>query len=325
MAEWSFLVPPDVTVTVRASKKPRLLARALGREIARQPNATLLLDLDADPGSSPGLTARGSYKAIAWRCQVEMQQEGRWTLVWRSPLFREYLAFHIAVLPALRRLLLDRNIALVIGAACASGDTATVLAGDTGSGKTAALLATAAAGAQFIGDEYISISAAGEVTPVVRVLALRRRTLAGAPEFARRLTAGQRIELSSAALAARISVGKIDPLVYVSSARLGLTVAPERSTPISTLVWLERGNGPAFPEPISVTEAVDALRQVQQAHDRAYGGIGELLLFQDDSQRWRETLERGLQHIRCLRATAGDAIDSIIGVTLPEAVAKPSP
>jgi hypothetical protein len=330
MGEWSFLVPPDITVTLRARSKPALLARCLGDETAHQPNATLLLDLAA--GNDAGSIARGRYKTIPWSCRVSPRPDGRQTLAWHSPLLREYLALHVALLPALRRLLLERSVALVVGAAFESGGAATVLSGDTGSGKTSALLSVLARGARLIGDEYIGIATTGEVTPALRVLALRRATLAGAPELSRNLTARRRLALRVAALAARCSGGRLDPLVHVSPADLGVSLAPERGARAARLFWLERAAGGASRrEPMDTGEALKALARVQEAHDHAYGGLATLLMPSGgDAARWRETLARGLHDVQCVRVAvppgplAPDVLHDLLSPALPEALARPS-
>jgi hypothetical protein len=318
VAEWSFLVPPDITVTLCASKRPSLLTRALGPEIAREPNATLVLDLGGGIDASAPIE-HGRYKTVPWRSQVTAHG-GKQNIAFQSPLFREYLAMHIALLPALRQLLLDRNVALIAGAACASGYGATLLAGETGAGKTAALLAAAARGVLLIGDEYVGVSTAGAVTPVLRVFALRRGTLAAEPERARRLSGRRRLALLLALLAARLSFGRLDPLVHVSPAELGVELAPDRPQPIATLLWLDRA-APENPQPMTASDAVEALLGVQQAHDRAYGVPPD-----SNAVRWRETLSRGLERVRRLRAAAPLApgvLDGVVAAGSSEAVARP--
>ena len=176
-------------------------------------------------------------------------------------------------------------------------------------------------GAQLIGDEYVSISASGEVTPALRVLALRLRALAGVPEMAQRLSAQRRLALLVAGLASRISIGRIDPLVHVSPTELGLLLARERASPLSTLLWLDSAASPE-PKPMSAADAVDALMRVSQAHDRAYG-----VALGGDATRWRETLSRGLERVRCLRVGAPLApgvLESIMGAGSPDAVVAPT-
>ena len=320
MPEWSFSVTPDLTVTLRAPQRPPLLARALGSEIEGEPNPALVLDLGGKIHSSAP-SQRGRYKTFPWRLQIRTLA-GKQTVVFRSPLFREYLALHIALLSALRDLLLDRDSALVTGAACASKSGATLLAGRTGRGKTAALLAAAARGAQLIGDEYVSVSASGEIIPFLRVLALRRGALAAAPELAQRLSGRRQAALLVAALALRISRGRLDPLVHMSPAELGLASAQDRAFPLSTLLWLDSA-APPDPSPMSTKDAVDALMGVSQAHDRLYG-----VHMGSNEARWRETLSRGLSRVRCLRAGAPLApgvLDSVMNLASPGVVVEPAP
>ena len=327
MSDWSFLVPPGISVTLRARSKPALLARCLGDETAPAANRTLLLDFTA-AGDGPGAPARGRYKGIPWRCRVDARPEGSCTLAFRSPLLREYLALHIALLPALRRLLLERNVALVLGAAFASAEAATVLSGETGSGKTAALLAALASGAQVIGDEFVGIAATGEVAPVLRVLALRRATLAAAPRL--RPSPARRRQLRAAALAATLSGGRLDPLVHVSPTELGVSVAGHAAR-LSTLIWLERADVPApRREPIDAAQVIDAIARAQAGHDGAYAVPGTLGMGEKDVSRWRETLARALRDVQCLRVAlppgsiATDALRDLV-TPPPEAIARPSP
>lgn len=311
MPEWSFAVPPGVTVTLRASKRPALLARALGRESEQIADATLVLDLGGEIDTSAPRQS-GRYKAIPWRYQRK-ERDGRKTIVFRSAALREYLALHIALLPALRELLLERDTALVVGAAFGSQGSATVLAGETGRGKTSALLTAAAHSGQVIGDEYVGISTSGEVTPVLRVLGLRKGTLAALPELAHRLSAQRRLGLMVASLVARISLGRLDPLVHVSPEEMGLVSTPGSAVPLSTLVWLDSA-APREPAGMSTADAVAALLGMSQAHDAAYGVPGY------DATHWCETLSRGLERVRCFRAgapLAAGVLASVLGVGAP--------
>jgi hypothetical protein len=320
MSDWAFLVLPGISVTLRARTKPALLARCLGDETTPPPNPTLLLDLTGSDGS--GARTQGRYKGIAWRCRVSDH-----AIAFRSPLLREYLALHIALLPALRRLLLERDIALVLGAAFESADAATVLSGETGSGKTAALLAVLADGPRLIGDEYIGIAATGAVTPVLRVLALRRATLAATPVL--RLTATRRLQLRASALAATLSGRRLDPLVHVSPAELGISVS-DHAARLSTFVWLERAADEPLRTPMNATQGIDALARAQQAHDRAYAVPGTLIMREEDISRWRETLARAFLAVSCWRVTLppgpldADALSELVSPS-PQAITGPSP
>jgi hypothetical protein len=313
MSDWSFLVPPDVGVTLRARTRPALLARCLGDETAPVAHPALLIDFTA-AADGAGALVRGRYKGVPWRCLVEQRDGGR-RIAFRSPLLREYLTLHIALLPALRRLLLERDVALVTGATFVKNGGATVLTGLAGSGKTAALLAMLANGAQLIGDEYAGISGAGEVTPVLRVIALRRAALGAAPELSQRLTPTRRLMLRAAVLGGALSMRRLDPLVHVSPGELGLT-SKGSATPLSRLVWLERSAGGPRRAPMDTAQAIDALRRALEAHDTAYGVSAALAI---DSSRWRETLARGLRDVECARVTlplrplAPEAIRDLIG------------
>ncbi len=301
MSDWSFDVPPDITVTLRASKRPALLARCLGSEVAPHAVPTLFLELGAKDVT--GDIAQGRYRGVPWRCGVTARPDGRLALSWRSPLLREYLALHIALLPALRRLLLQRDIALITGAAFASGGKATVLAGETGSGKTALLLAALGSGARLSGDEYIGVSAAGVVTPVLRVIALRSAALAAAPQLARRLSARRGLALRAAATAALVTARRLDPLVHVAPDELGLEGGTNGGA-LSRIVWLERGNGSGRrSEPARAEDVIEALARAAARHDDVYGVSDALRSDESGASRWRDVLARGLAGARCERLT----------------------
>ena len=129
---------------------------------------------------------------------------------------REYLAMHIALLPAVRLLLTKRGIAQISGAAFAKDGNATVLAGPTGTGKTSLLLGALQRGAHFVGDEYVGLSSDGGVSPIARSLALRSATLSLAPTAAGRLSGPRRVALR---LAAFVRSRRTGPVSAVRAAR----------------------------------------------------------------------------------------------------------
>ncbi len=299
MAEWSFLVPPGISVTLRASKRPALLARCLGNEVAPHVVPSLLLELGT--GEQTDQDAQGRYKGVPWRCGVTARPDGRLALSWRSPLLREYLALHIALLPALRRLLLQRDVALITGAAFASGGDATVLAGETGSGKTALLLAALGSGARLVGDEYIGVSATGVVTPVLRVIALRSAALGAVPQLGQRLSARRRLELRTATTARLLTGRRLDPLVHVSPDELGIEGGATGSA-LSRVVWLERGDrSEQRNETRRVEDVIEALARAAARHDDVYSVPAALRSDESAAARWRDVLASGLRNVRCQR------------------------
>ncbi len=313
---WSYRVPPDIAVTVRAKARPGLLSRCLGEESAVEGEASLLLDL-ASRGDERSLesgehvrTVRGVYKAIPWSCRISRRSDGGWNLGFKSLLLREYLALHIALLPVLKRLLLDREVALVTGAAFEVDGAGTLVAGLTGRGKTTVLLGALERGANLIGDEYLGLSASAAMTPVVRALALRRTTLDLAPQALRRLRQSRRFALRFAELVTRLTRGRLDPLVHVSPAELEWArSSPDKPVPVRRLFWLDAqsGDGELRCEPMDLHDAVEQLARMQTRHDVAYGDIGALLDVSDgagctdNGSRWRATLERGLSGVDCYR------------------------
>jgi hypothetical protein len=254
---------------------------------------------------------RGRYKGIPWRCSV-----GGASISFSSRIAWEYLALHIALLPALRRLLLDRGIGMVGAAAFELDGEATVLAGLTGSGKTSLLLAALERGAAFAGDEYVGIGESGEVTPIIRSIALRQDTFALAPSLAPRLSARTRIALQSAALARRLTLRRLDPLVHLRPEELRVPSAGEGALPLRRLNWIEPGPGSARVEPLPASDVIERIAIMQAMHDRAYGDLGAQFdaargCDRDDAAARRAVLERGLADVACFR------------VVVPEGAAPP--
>ena len=313
MADWHYCVPPDLLVRIRAPKRPALLSRVLGEEApagepslvldlaSRTPATAGVLSIDRTAGSR---TVRGVRKMVPWSCTISSVAEGPLAIEFHSPVLREYLAFHIALLPALRRLLLHRNVALIPGAAFERNGEVTVLAGMTGGGKTSLLLGALERGAQLVGDEYIALSETGDVTPVVRVLALRRGTLGLAPKVAGRLSASRHVALRAAEIASAVTRGRLDPLSHVSPAELRLP-AERAGGAVRRLFWLEPDGGAAL-EPMTARSAMQQLSMMQAVHDLAFGDIGPFLDPEscagvDQEARWRSVIERGLQDATCYR------------------------
>jgi hypothetical protein len=307
MPDFAFLVPPDAGLSVRSRTKPKLLSQLFDGVSDRKVPPSVLLNLLAEERN---LTERretsGRYKGVPWRCTISA--DGATPLIsFRSPVAQEYLALHIALLPTIRRLLLDRSVAFVGAAAFASEGRATVLAGATGSGKTSLLLGALERGAAFLGDEYLGIGDTGGASAIVRAFALREETLALAPSIAARLSPSRRRSLLAASLARRLTRGLLEPLVHVPPAEVGVPVANSPLLPMKRLVWIEpaRGEVPRI-EPISVPDIIDRLAIMQTMHDKAYGDLG--VLFDgarghvgEYPSRWRAVLERGLGQVACLR------------------------
>lgn len=339
MTAWNYRVPPNITVTVKARNRPTLLSRCLGEETPVGDSSSFALDLAArsertgrgplslEPASS-ALTVRGVYKAIPWSCRILRRDDGGWTAEFSSPLLREYLALHVVLLPALRRLLLESGVGLIAGAAFEREGAATILAGLTGHGKTTALLGAVERGASLIGDEYLGLSESAGVTPVVRAIALRRATLALAPRTLRRLRPNRRIALRAARIASLVTKGRLEPLIHVSPSELGARAAGTPSR-VERLFWLEMGGamGPRVRcEPIDAGEAVDHLATIQAVHDLAYGDMGAFLdpAGAGYAMRWRETIERGLRRVSCYRMAvpasrdaASEMLEHLLGPAEP--------
>ena len=109
----------------------------------------------------------------------------------------------------------------------------------------------------------------------------------------------RRLALRTAALAAGLTLRRLDPLVHVSPEELGITTTAGSSR-VSTLLWLTRGLA-ADRAPMDTVSAVDALQAMQATHDRAFGVPDALAA---DAHRWRDVLARGLREVRCLRVVA---------------------
>ncbi len=310
-----YTVEPDLTIAVRTKKTPKLLASMFGPETQGE-SAELTLDLTGDDdvqnqdGASAGLTARGVYKAVPWSCSLSRGDDGRWRLGFKSLAMREYLAMHIALLPALWLLLTTRSVALVSGAAFASDGMATVLAGPTGTGKTSLLLGAVQRGAQLVGDEYVGLSSDGGVSPIARSLALRSATMALAPEAANRLSGPRRMALRIAELVSTATQARLEPLSHLRPEELGLNVATGPAN-IRRIVWLEAIETDQSPslQPMSREDVVQQLALRQAVHQVAYGDITPFLEAvaggEDADARWRRTLMDGLANVECLRLTFG--------------------
>ena len=340
MAEWRYRVGPGIEIAISARRKPGLLTRILGGEVAGDAEPSLVLDLGARgesaaagaPGqgsASEPATVRGVYKGISWSFSV--QREGdRWRVAFRSRLFQEYLAFHIALLPALQRLLLDRALTLIHGAAFSSHDGATLLAGMTGSGKTALLLGAIRKGGEFIGDEYLSLSDAGTITPLVHTLALRQASLRLSGGSLQLLSPLRRLALRTATAAAALTGRRLDPLSHVAPHELGLPVAAGIGFQARRFFWLESGE-PELPvtcEPMPSEEVVGKLSLMQQVHDAAYGDLGPTFdaaagrATDEHTKRWRATLARGLTDVNCYRVryprrNLSQALDQVLSLERP--------
>jgi hypothetical protein len=280
----------------------------LGSEVGASRPPDLLLDLASRSDKLTEHQARRSYKGVPWHCSAS-QTAGTPTLSFTSPFVREYLALHIALLPALRRLLLDRAVAFVGAAAFESDGAATVLAGLTGSGKTSLLLGALERGAAFVGDEYLGVGETGRVTPVVCAIALRQETLALAPTVASRLGLARRRALRAASLTRRLTWGRLEPLVHVPPAELGARIASAQALPIRRLIWIEQAVGSPRLEPLAVSDVIDRLAIIQTMHDKAYGDLGALFdrargHAEDYPARWRAILQNGLRDVTCSRLLA---------------------
>ena len=308
-----YTVAPDLNIAVRTKKAPKLLASMFGPE-TQGDSAELTLDLigaegsQKEDGTSVSSTARGVYKAIPWSCSLFAGSDGCWTLGFKSLAMREYLAMHIALLPALRLLLTNRSVALTSGAAFAEDGAATVLAGPTGTGKTSLLLGSLQRGAHFVGDEYVGLSSEGAVSPIARSLALRLATLTLAPEAAERLSGPRRVALRIAELISTATRARLEPLSHLRPEELGLQVASDPAK-VRRIVWLEAADSDQSPklEAMSSEDIVRHLALRQAVHQVAYGDITPFLEAvagcEDADARWRRTLIDGLADVECLRLT----------------------
>lgn len=308
MAEWSYVIPPDIGLTIRARRQPKLLGRCLGDEVPAMAEPALYLDLNPHAERLGGKIVRGVYKSVPWSIMFSEREDGTRVLAWKSPLLSEYLALHIALLPALRVLLLKRGIALIGGAAFEHEGATTVIAGQTGIGKTAALVGALSRGRKLIGDEYVGLSESGEVTAVVRALALRRATLDLAPRLLHRLSPARRAQLALGELARHLTLGRLDPLVHISASELRLPAASVSGAPLKTLLWLESSRaGRSGYEPLSTNDAVTNMTMMREAHDWAYGTPPSAAM---DMQSWRAALERSLAGVSCYRVFVSRASES---------------
>ena len=322
MSLWSYCVPPDIRVSVQTPHRSSFLSRCLGEEIPGPGEPALLLDLvsrrkeqprgllSADPVDG-ALTVRGVHKAIPWSSRISRRSGEGWTLAFSSPILREYLALNIALIPSLRRLLLERGVAFLSCAAFEMDGTATLLAGLTGRGKTTLLLGALERGARLIADQGLGLGENAEVTPVVRALALRQETLALAPQMLRRLKPGRRSALRAGQVTAHLTRRRLQPLLFLSPSELGVSPVDGGWPRVRRLFWLESEPGTESGvrcERMDVRDAVTQLSIIQAVHNLLYGDLGDFLdaaggklTGMDYGSRWRGTLERGLEGASCYR------------------------
>lgn len=308
-----YTIEPDLKVAVHTNKAPELLVNMFGPETPDD-GAELTLDLTGgneaqnEERTSVGSIARGVYKAVPWSCSLSLSDDGGWTLGFKSLAMREYLAMHIALLPALRLRLTMRSIALISGAAFANDGAATVLAGPTGTGKTSLLLGALQRGAQFVGDEYVGLSSGGAVSPIARALALRSATLALAPAAAARLSGSRRVALRIAELVSTVTRARLEPLSHMRPEQLGLQIATEAAD-VRRFVWLEAAEPDRPPrlESMSGEAVVRQLALRQAVHQVAYGDMTPFLEAaancEEADGRWRRALIEGLTDVECVRLT----------------------
>lgn len=321
LTAWTYRLPPDIRVRVEARKKPGLLSDVLGEEMESEGEAALVLDVGArpfEPIRSPlsvaaggrAIAVRGMRKAVPWSCSIEAREPEGWRIAFRSPMMREFLAWHVALIPALRLLLLDRGAALVGGAAFEMGGGATMLAGLPGSGKTALLLGALEQGARLIGDEYLGLTEGGEVLPAARVLALRQGTFALAPGRLERLSARRRSALRLAKRTAGLTRGRLQPLVHVPASEFDALPSGGEAVPVRRLIWLEASEAAdgVSREPMERREAVEKLVLLKSLHDLAFGDIGVFINSTRPERasvqltsRWWEIAERALRDVECVR------------------------
>lgn len=325
MTTWSYRPLADLALAVRARHAPRLLATLLGPEAPPAGEPSLVLDLTPETAVAPlaldgegVVSVRGSYKGVPWSCRLTPRGEGSWEIAFRSAVFRDYLAFHTALLPVLRRLLLARGVALVSGAAFELDGETTLVAGPPGSGKTKTLLAALARGGRLIGDEYLGLREDGELVPLVRAIALRRGSLAES-KLGGRLPRRDHVALRVQALLSTITRGRLQPLLHIAPAGLGITVA-EPGRRVGRFLWLEPDSSTTNTiDALPIAEAVRRLLLMQRAHDVWYGDVGALLPASDYAARWSEIVSPALDgafraRVSCAtgRSLPRDLLDGLV-------------
>ncbi len=307
MPSWQYAVSPDVTFSVRTGRgKPALLSRTFGPEVV-DGEAGITLDIGGgdDHDDIVTTTARAIYKAVPWSCQIAHTSR-TWKLRFRSPAMREYLAMHIALLPTLRHELATRGVALVAGGAYEDDSGATVIAGTTGAGKTSLLLGSLGRGSRFVGDEYVGLSGAGNVSPVVKSLALRRASLALVPGAADKLSTSGKVGLLAAEFVTTLTQRRLEPLSHVRPEELGMSVVDGEHN-VKRLIWLEPSSAEEAPALVRMTEDELIQRFVERdaVHQEAYGDISlrlQSLAGRDEARiGWRRSLEACLLNVECYR------------------------
>ncbi len=307
MPSWRYAVSPNITFSVRTRRRrPTLLSRTFGPEVTHgEPEVVLDLGGSAEHDDGTATTTRAVYKAVPWSCEIGRTGEA-WRLRFRSPAVREYLAMHIALLPALRYELAMRGVALIPGGAYEDDGGATVIAGPTGAGKTSLLLGSLGRGSRFVGDEYVGLSNTGHVSPVVRSLALRRASLALVPGALDKLSTSRRVGLLAAEFVTTLTQRRLEPLSHVRPEELGMKVA-DGGADVKRVIWLEPSSAIGIPAmgPMSEDELIHRFVERDAAHQEAYGDISmrlkSLAGHDEAGMGWRRSLEACLLNVDCFR------------------------
>lgn len=252
-----------VRVIVQSSREPALYRSLLGPAIAAGGEQIELTLGDAGASRKAG----GRYKGLRWSLGAT-EHDGSLAVHVAAPLFLPYLALHLALIPAAQHILRRSGMALIAGAAAQTPAGAMLLVGGTGAGKTSAMLRLVASGALPIGDEYVVVDKAGRVAPLFHGVALRRGARGAAPALYGRLPARDRRLLALFEMAARLTRGRLRPLLHTSWAALGLDQARD-SVAIAAATWIDPDAAVATP-----ATADDLARRVcrhMSAHAAAYG------------------------------------------------------
>jgi hypothetical protein len=170
-------------------------------------------------------TAKGKYKGIPWQWRNARGEDGSELFEFHSALFTSYFFTRMILIPVLKRELIKRKAALVIGSSFIINNTLYVLTGQPGSGKTSLLLDAIGHGASFVGDDELFVAPGNKVSPLTNFIQLRYYTVKPFPLW-KALTFFEKLYLKVTAL---LSAGtfRFVNLALERSYIPALTAAPE--------------------------------------------------------------------------------------------------
>ena len=215
---------------------------------AQAPAADLYLALDLAARKTAGaftlmpddsLQVRGDYKLVPWQAELRPNAASL-DIGFCAPLYQEWLAARMIVFPFLQRALLQQEHFLLPASVVCWGEQLLALIGLGGAGKTSLLLACCAAGAQFVGDDFVLASRDGTLQGLGDALSIKVAAFADNAPMRARLTIRQRGWLQICALLERLSQRRVVLSLHVPARQLfGSGPIPRPSPSAAQVVLLE--------------------------------------------------------------------------------------